>query len=303
MDRQGDARYGRAMTGKRILVVHNPTAGQASHRRLEAVVARLRAGGAEVDLRATSRRGDAERFAGEADAGVHDVLAVAGGDGTVNEAVNGLTPAAPPLAILPTGTANVLAWEIGLGTTVARVADTMLHGRAQAVRAGRVDERRFLAMAGVGFDARVVAGVDLALKRHLGKAAYLWQGLKEAWSGDFPMHELEIDGRRERAAAAIIANGRLYAGRYLVAPGARLDDGRLHVCLFRTPGRLAALRYGLSMGLGRLNRLADYEVIPAERVVVSTPTGGPVQGDGDIMAALPARFDVDDVAISLMVPG
>ena len=166
-------------SGTRILVIYNPVSGRRNKARLDRVLTRLCEAGAQVTVRETGGPGDAETYAREA--GNFDVVAVAGGDGTVNEALNGLgtlggkTPRGktPALAFIPLGTANILAHELGLPRSAWGLAETILVGERKVVRPGRANGRLFLLMVAAGFDARVVAGVDTGTKRVLGAAAYV----------------------------------------------------------------------------------------------------------------------------------
>ncbi len=134
--------------------------------------------GLRADPDETTRPGDAEKTANLLQAADFDVVVAAGGDGTINEVANGLikaTGAVPPLAIIPLGTANVLAEEIGLRGQPAAIAKAIACGDRITVHLGLANGRHFIMMAGVGFDAHVVANVDLALKRRTGKIAYAWR--------------------------------------------------------------------------------------------------------------------------------
>src|SRR4051794_31648718 len=162
---------------RRLLVIYNPAAGRRSARRLRRFLDELARLAVPVTLRATASRGDAEDFARAADPGAFDAVVAAGGDGTINEVVSGLAASDLPLAILPLGTANVLANEIGLPRDPARLAAIAATGPARATWTGEVRSdaglRRFVMMAGIGFDASVVAAIDPARKRRLGKLAYV----------------------------------------------------------------------------------------------------------------------------------
>src|SRR5258708_7963044 len=169
---------------KAILLIRNPIAGRRRRGLVDAVVRQVRAEGWTVDLVDTEAVGDARRLAETCDATRDGVIAVAGGDGTINEVVNGLArrgEGAPALAIVPLGTANVLAHELGLSFTAAAIARTMVSGRALMVRPGEACNggapRCFSLMAGAGFDAKVVAGVTAPLKRRFGRAAYVWRSM------------------------------------------------------------------------------------------------------------------------------
>jgi len=219
--------------------------------------------------------------------------------------VNGLAGAAGPrlpLALLPMGTANVLANEIGLGRDPAAIARGIAEGAARPIALGRANGRRFTMMAGVGFDAHVVAGVDRGLKRLIGKGAYVVESLRQLSRFGFPRYRVEVDGVAYDAASVIVARGRFYGGRFVCAPAAGLETAQLHVCLFGRGGRWAVLRYAVALMLGVLPRLPDYRIVPGQVVLITGPAGDPVQADGDIVAHLPVRIDLDPTALSLVVP-
>ena len=294
------------MAQRRLLLIYNPVAGQRHARRFEAVLARLRAAGAELTVRPTTARGDAEAFAAAADRAAFDAVIAAGGDGTINEAANGLAAAgadAPPLALLPLGTANVLAAEIGLASDPAAIAATILQGRETRVYAGLANGRRFLQMTGVGFDAEVVAHVSPRFKRLAGKGAYVVETWRQLRAYGFPRFRLTIDGRAFDAASAVIAKGHFYGGRMVCAPDARLAEPRFQVCLFEHGGALAVLRYGAALVLGRLPRQPGIRLLPAHEIDVAADISAPVQGDGDIIARLPLSARIDERPLSLILPG
>lgn len=286
------------------VLIHNPTAGWRRSRRVAQVVDALAAAGRMPTVRRTTRRGDAEAFAADAAGGQAGAVIVAGGDGTINEALNGMAGAPVELGLIPVGTANVLAHELGIGASMARAARTLVAGRARSIRLGRVDGRYFVMMAGVGFDAAVVAGIAPAAKRRLGKGAYVLSGLRVFRDWHPRRYRVSIDGTRYEAASVVCCNGRFYGGRFVLAEDARLDDDRLHVVLFERGGRWAVLRYLAAMGLGLVSRLGDVRVVPGRVVVIESPGGGdePVQADGDIVARLPVRVTMAAEETRVFVP-
>lgn len=158
----------------RVTVIHNPAAGLRQRRRLHRFLRELERRGHTVRLFRTAHPGDGMAIAAALDAASVDVVVAAGGDGTVNEVANGLAGRSIPLAIMPLGTANVLAWELGLGTKIPAAADLLSAGRIVEVRMAHAGPWRFLLMASAGPDARVVAAVHSRLKRWLGKGAYVF---------------------------------------------------------------------------------------------------------------------------------
>nr|WP_211105745.1 YegS/Rv2252/BmrU family lipid kinase [Azospirillum melinis] len=290
-----------AIDVRRLLVIHNPTAGGRRARRLRAVVARLEARGIGVTVRPTGRRGDAEAFARAADPAEVDAVVAAGGDGTINEVINGLATHAEagkplPLGIVPMGTANVLAAELGLTMDADRIAAAIAGGKRTMIWPAQANGRVFSLMAGVGLDARVVERVDPRVKRLIGKGAYVAETLVQlATRPDHRYRVILDDGEAQELASVIVAKGHFYGGRFICAPDARLTEPELHVCLFPRGGRLNALRYVWGVTAGRLARFPDYRVVTVRRVRIEGPAGDglfadAVQGDGDVLARLPVEI-------------
>jgi len=304
----GEAAYETAaqphfVTIRRALVIFNPTAGGRRRKRLDKVIARLEEAGIRVTLRPTGAAGDAEVFARDAAAEkTVDVVIAAGGDGTINEVVNGLAGSALPLALLPMGTANVLAAEIGLDASSKAVVEAVLSGQVTPIHLGEANGRRFTLMAGVGMDAEVVATVDPDLKRKTGKFAYAVATFMRWMEYRRRRFRIVIDGVAHEAAAAIVANGHYYAGRFVCANDAKITEASLHVCLFEKPGRWQAVYYMMALFGGFLGRLRTYRIVRATEVSVVDVLEGPVQGDGDVIARLPVRIRVAPETVSLMMP-
>ena len=291
---------------RRVLVIYNPSAGQWRRRRLKATLRDLEALGCTLRLHETTHPGDAENTAIGLSSDDFDVVVAAGGDGTINEVANGLIKASgpiPPLAIIPLGTANVLAQEIGLHGQPSAIARAIADGERQSVHLGKANGRHFIMMAGVGFDAHVVANVDLALKRRTGKIAYVLETLIQALRYGFPACRVSIDGKFFESRSVVICNGRHYGGPFVAAPGASLGTPAFEVCLLERGGWRHVLRYGLALVMGRLSSLPDVRILSGRQVIIDGPKGLPVQGDGDIIATLPVEVTVAEETLDLIVPG
>ncbi len=290
---------------RRVAVLYNPAAGQWRRRRLEATIKALKELGCNVTLRETTRPGDAEAMASRLSLADCDVVGAAGGDGTINEVANGLMAArrpAPPLAIIPLGTANVLAQEIGLRGKPDDVARTIARGSPIAIHPGQVNGRYFLMMVGAGFDAHVVANVDLALKRRAGKLAYVAGTLSQALRYGFPPCRVVIDGREFRTRSAVVCNGRHYGGPFIAAPKADLAAPGFEICLFERGGWLQVIRYGFALVTGRLPTLPGLSIESGRSIRIDGEAGLPVQGDGDIVTRLPVDIVVSERQLELIVP-
>ncbi len=289
---------------RRILVIVNPVAGRGGRGadRLLGVVSELERRGCAVAIRRTAAPGDAERLAREAEPGF-DVIVAAGGDGTVNEVANGLSRSPRPMALLPLGTANVLAQEIGLPRGSRELAALIADAEPRPIWPGRVGDRLFIAVAGIGFDAEIIARVDASLKRRFGKLAFL-EAIVECLGHRY-RRELVVraEGSTFRAASAVITKGRFYAGRFRIAPGVRAADPILQIVLFRHGGRLAVLRYLAAMACGVLHRLRDVSVFTARTASFESAEPTLVEADGEIVGRLPVVVRIAETPLLLVQPG
>lgn len=298
---------------RHVVVIYNPKAGQRRYPLFSAVIEGLKSRGVEVTILETGARGDAEAFARHArqHSVMHtedapDAVVAAGGDGTINEVVNGMSGGDLPLAILPLGTANVLAAEIGLEVKAEAIAETIWRGPAIEARLGDVNGHRFTLMAGVGLDADVVASVDTRVKAWLGKGAYVLTTLHQLAAYRPHYYRVAIDGQTYRAASVVVAKAHYYGGTFVCAPDARLESDVLHVCLFERAGRWNAIRYAAGMMAGRLQKAAGYRIIQTRSVSIwaeeGAYSGDPVQADGDIVTNLPASISLPSGPLRLVVP-
>jgi diacylglycerol kinase (ATP) len=302
------AKCGRIVTpwryAARMLIVFNPAAGAGRRRRLSRALGALLARGLRPELAETRGPGDAEALARAAARRGVPVVVAAGGDGTIAEVASGLAGSSAALGVLPLGTANVLAWELGVPPSPERAAAVVAAGRPMVIRPGFARfgdgrERLFVQMLGAGFDAAVVAKLDLRLKRRVGRAAYVLQSLREMPRYGFAPITVELDGVASQAASVIVTKGRLYAGRYRIAPAAKPAEPGFQVVLFRRPGAAQAVLAGLALPLGLIPRLPGVEIRPALSIRMVSGAEVPVQADGDPAGRLPA--EVTDAAGPLRI--
>ena len=295
-----------------VTVIYNPTAGWRRRRKLIDVVEAMNRRGATVSLRETTGPGDAEQFAREAAAtGSAEIVVAAGGDGTINEVANGLAGSDVPLGVIPTGTANVLAIEIGLPKSSEALGLLLLSGTPRQIGAGRVNKRFFLLWVGAGFDGRLVRAIDPVMKRRFGKLAFVWAGIKQVFGRSGPRLMVSDGTVSFDCGWVVVANAEHYAGTYRLAPSARLDAvGLTTLCVpARTrPGLVLAL---LGLAVGRLEKLPGVHVLKGDTVTIRLAEDrstqlDPVQVDGDDMLTLPVEVECWDVAkapqIRLVMP-
>lgn len=275
-----------------MLVILNPVAG--ARRRAGRMLDALAAAGLRFSCAETTRPGDAERLAREAAQAGARLVVAAGGDGTIAEVANGIAGSETRLGVIPLGTANVFARDLGLPFDPAGIAAVLARGRERRVipgaarfACGRV--RLFVQMLGVGLDAAVVAAVDGALKRRLGRAAYVVETLRALTRWPFPRLSLALDGTALEAVQVIATKGRFYGGPFLLAPEASAEAPGLTVCLWPRGGRASALVAALALPVGLLPRLGGMVRRRATALAVAAPAGLPVQADGDPIGATPVR--------------
>ena len=290
----------------RALIIFNPTAGQASSLQADIQTARdiWSAHGWQVELQPTSGPGDGARIAREAAADGFNVVVAAGGDGTVNEVVNGLAGTQTALAALPIGTMNVWVRELGIPLQPRAAAEALLACQPRAIDLGRAGDRYFLLMSGVGFDAAVTAEVRSAEKRRLGIFAYLLRAANLAARFRGTVARIVIDGKtiRSRVLMVVLGNSQLYGGVVKVTSRASIDDGLLDVCIIKGRTLWSAPFRLISIITQRYNIDPKLEYHRAREVKIVTRRPLPVQVDGDHIGETPLTFQAVPGALIALLP-
>jgi YegS/Rv2252/BmrU family lipid kinase len=262
--------------------------------------------GWEVEVQRSRGPGDATRIAREAVEANRDVLVVAGGDGTINEAVQALAGTSTALGFLPYGTVNVWAREIGLPMTPREAAVSLLSGRTETLDLGIANDRYFLLMAGIGFDSEVVRRSQKVerFKSRFGILPYVAVTLATATFYRGVDVELRYDGviRRVQALMLVLGNTRLYGGRYRFTPEAVATDGWLDLCIVKGHGALAMIRQSLPILIGGTTTFSDVEVIRVRDLIVRGDGHAPLQLDGELIGHTPTHFRVAPRALRVIVP-
>lgn len=286
---------------KRIAVIYNPVAGFRQRGRLRRFLKHLRRHGHEVLLRRTEGPGHATRIARELDPAQIDVVVAAGGDGTINEVANGLIGRPIPMTIAPLGTANVFAFEIGLGLKLSRAARLPSEGQVAEIRPALAGKRGFLLMVSAGTDARVVANVDRKVKKYLGKMAYVLAAIREILSERPGRIQVTVDGIRHEAGLVVVTHASHYAGPFVIAPDVRMGDDSVCVVLLKGTRRRALAKYALALLVNHLPRLKDATVLRAHRVRIDGPEGQPIQSDGDVIGQAPMDIVLGSRPLRILV--
>lgn len=285
----------------KLVAIVNPIAGRGRAREAAGALRRLLARrGHTLECFETQGPGDARAVA--AAAGEADALVVAGGDGTLNEAVNGLLdPETLPIGVLPLGTGNMLARELRLSGRPDALARALEHGACRWVDLPRVAGRRFLSVAGVGFDALVARRVAQRRTGPLGYLGYLRPVAETIARYVPPQLRVTLGEETVDAALVIVSNVGNYGGIFRVARDGRCDSGHLDVCVFRRGGVLDLGACALRALARRLpgSRAVTHRV--ARRLRIEAPTAVPVQIDGDPDGATPIEVDLDPARARILV--
>jgi len=300
-----------------IVLIVNPTAKGASDRKIAQASRLLSSKGYKVEAFFTRQRGDAESLAREAIKKLPSLIIAAGGDGTVNEVINGMVGSEIPLAILPLGTTNVLAKELNIPENVKGALEIAVSSTPKTVSLGRIVQcsnfknpplppftkggmeglinpslvtRYFMLMVGIGFDGEAVFGINETFKKFSGKGAYIYSGLKTLLTFNPGELTFDSDGKTYHGYSAIIGNAAKYGGNFKITPDARLTDPFFYLCLFKGRKRSDTLRYLCGIVLGKHLRFKDVEYVKVSTVEIKG--NAHVQIDGDYFGMTPVKVEI-----------
>lgn len=287
-------------------LIYNPAARRLRWRparRLGAVLERLRSFGLTVEVHGTVGSNHATGLVRSALQRGFDLIVACGGDGTVNEVVGGMAGSRVPLMVIPAGTANVLAKEIGLPLDWVEAAGLLRAGRIRRIALGRIGNRPFVLMAGFGVDAAVVGSVHEGLKSLVGQGAFWIAGLRQLLSYPFTPFEVQAEGESRRATFGVIARARNYGGGFQITGQADLFSEDFQVCLFQSGNRWRFPCYFWNVLRRRHHRLPDVlQFRTCSVLVVKGSRRIGVQIDGELIGCLPQSVTLQPDALSLLVP-
>jgi YegS/Rv2252/BmrU family lipid kinase len=301
---------------RRIYVIANPAAGQASFD-VKALNAQFAEAGIEWEVFFTKQPGDGQRLARQAIDSGADVVAAYGGDGTVGEVASGLVQSGVPLGILPGGTANVMAIELGIPNRFPAAVALLCMDElvTRPVDVGKVEDRYFMLRLSVGLEAKMVEGADRTLKDRLGAFAYALSALRALRAQEVVRYEFELDGTQlaEEGIACIVANsGNLGIPGLRLASDIDVSDGLLDVFLVNNTN-LATVRALLSSILGQeaagsSPAESDVETTrlvrhwQAKEIMLQATPASAVQCDGEMIGDTPKQISILPAAVQIVLP-
>lgn len=301
------------MESKRLMkveLIYNPTAGALCHapQQIERLAEELTRQGISVVPTPTRYAGHATELAQQAVERQVQIVIVCGGDGTINEAAQPLVGTETALAIWPCGTANVLAEELHLPKSQKVLAKLIAKNSVRTISVGKATkpetgwQRYFLLMAGIGLDAAIVEGVNLRLKKAVGKGAYFASGLDFLARMPVRSFSVKFNGRHHESTFTVISNASRYAGHFTIAPGAAIDDDKLNVCVFNSRSRLVYLGYAALSLIGGHTTSPGVVYQEVKQAYANSNDEASVQIDGDVMGKLPMEFEIVPEALRVFAP-
>jgi diacylglycerol kinase (ATP) len=300
------------------LLIHNPNAGYRGNARRKSVdEARriLASNGISADLAETTAPGHATEIAQQAVRDHRQLVIACGGDGTLNEVVNGLAQSSNgnrvPLGLLPAGTANILAKELDIPWNIPKAARQLAQGEIREIALGLAapqghpeKKRYFLSVAGAGPDGMIVYSIDLALKARLGILAYWWAGMSQVFRYSFPRFRVRVGDQLVQATLIVVGRTKHYGGPFKITDQADLFTDQFEVLALTTQSGLRYLSYLPVLWMGNLRKQQDVYFYKSEKVICEPLDTRPVyaQVDGESLAPLPIEFSIVPRALKLLVP-
>jgi diacylglycerol kinase (ATP) len=304
---------------RNALLIHNPNAGGGGNgrrRTLDAARHIFAAGGIQSELAETTGPGHATEIAQRAASEGRGLVIACGGDGTLNEVINGLAAQQNghrvPLALLPGGTANILAKELDLPWDIPSAAEKLVRGTVKEIALGLATpleqpERKkyFLSVGGAGPDGMIVYSLDLDLKARIGILSYWWEGARALFRYNFPHFRIVSGGQKLDASLAIVGRTKNYGGPFKITTNADLFEDHFEVMALTTQSGLRYLSYLPSLWTGNLRGSEGVHFHKADTVVCEPLDKNPLyaQVDGEPLARLPVQFKIVPRALKLLVPG
>jgi diacylglycerol kinase (ATP) len=301
----------RVLTYRKAFIIYNPQAGRLrgrAHHFIERATRVLTNAGHHVQAVPTTGPNTAATLARDCIGQGADLILVGGGDGTMNEVINGMVHSDVPVAILPGGTANVLANELAVGNRLEPAAKLISECIPQRIalgllRCADVEPRYFALMAGAGLDAHIVYHISARLKVAIGKVAYWISGFVHGMRL-LPEFTVDVDGRQLRSSFALASRVRNYGGDLEIARNITLLDHDFEVVLFAGVNPLRYIKYLMAVLIGHAHGLKGVTVLRAGSVTLSSPEDARiyVQVDGEYAGRLPATVEIVPHCLTLLLP-
>lgn len=313
---------------RNAVIIYNPTSGRRRSRRLRALEEAaqiLRVSRIDAHLLPTTCAGSATELARNAVHGGCEMVVVCGGDGTINEVVNGIAGTQAPLAVLPAGTANILAKELRIPWNIPAAARLIARGKLARIALGQAEwpvsgtavpalpvQRYFLCVSGAGPDGAIVHGIDTNFKARVGVLAYWLGGLRQFFTYRFPFFRVDSPEKQLDATLIVVGRTKYYGGPFRITVGASLFEDQFEIVAYTGHSRFRLLECLPAIWLGRLHRVRGIHIWKTSRFTcnpierTNSHSNGHTeifsQLDGEPASALPVEFSIVPSALTLVLP-
>ena len=282
----------------KIAIIYNPNAGSAKIKKLLKIKERLSLK-SSVTIYDTQKPGDATSIA-KRECKNFDIIVAAGGDGTINEVINGID-VNTKLGIIPLGTANILAIEAGIKNDVKSICKLIEKGNTKKIYISNINDKKFFLMAGIGYDGDIVHKMKPSLKKIFGKAMFGFLGLLEFFK--LKKYNIKVETESETAFGnwVLVTNSKHYAGPYRITKSTSIFDNSIVCYVFNDLSRLGFLYYiFLIIFYGDLSRSKKVTKIISKNIKISSKEKINVQCDGEKYGNLPIEINFSSEVVNLL---
>lgn len=254
----------------------------------------------KIDISRTKKAGDGTILAKKAKN--YDIVIAAGGDGTINEVINGLD-AKTKLGIIPIGSGNVFAKELKIPLQTRKACEVILKEKTKKVDLGTINNKKFIFVAGIGFDAHAITNMKPKLKGLIGKHSYTVAGLKTLFQHKPEELDIKINGKKqEKGYFAIISNVKRYGGNIKITPEAELDDGYLDLCIFKNKDVWSIMKYVVGAASGTISKIKEIKQYKIKKAEIKSKNRVLFHTDAEIGGTTPVKISVLPKKLEIITP-
>ena len=289
---------------KKLKIIFNPISGSGlDSEKLKHIKQYFRDHNYILRWSTTKKKGDATLFAKEIDDSFFAVIVI-GGDGTINEVVNGLQGRQIPIGIIPQGTGNLLAKELEISQSIEKACSVIKKSKTISMDLGYDTKRYFFLMAGIGMDAEIVYAINAARKGNISMSTYIMPIIKTIINYRLPRVTVMVDGNivEKDASFVFVSNVKGYFGPVRFAYLAKTNDGQFDICILKGRKKLHILKYIIGAATGTLRLFSDVVYLRGRSIIVDGNPSIQYQLDGDPGGNLPARFEIIPAPVRFFVP-
>lgn len=232
----------------------------------------------------------------------NDLIIIVGGDGTINEVVNGLRDYKVKIGLIPVGSENVFATELKIPKNVKKACEIILKGRTRKIDLGVINKKKFIFVAGIGFDAHAITKIRPKLKKLIGKHSYKIAGLETLFKHKAEELTIKIGKKTEKGYFVLASNVKNYGGNFKITPKAKLDDGYLDICIFQNKDVWSVMKYVVGGITGHITRLKDIKHYQVKKATITSEKAVLYHTDAELGGKTPVEIKVLAKKLKIITP-